>query len=255
MSVVTGASGPGWLRALAFGDPDGEGWGAAWILSGSAEVAALSVGGQAASMAAELEGDNAHEVWCLALGDSHLVLAGAGDPVESPMEPQTDFDQLCRVSGTLAVEGQTREVSCLGWRSVRSPAFLAADVASLRQVVAWLGPEDGFALAALRSARAKGQDADVVSAALFAPSESKPAADPRLSTTYDDAGRPVRAGVELWIQAGEDPDQQYPRRAVGESLGAPVRWKVDGVDLEAQPFYWHAGGREGPGIYLLGQRT
>lgn len=253
MSVATGARHPECLRALAFSDSASELWGAAWIPPGSSATAVISTGGRASSIAAGLEGDEPSEAWRLALGDSTLVLEGLSDPVQDDASP-SDFDQLCRVTGTLPVDGQTREVSCLGWRSARSLGVRTADVASLRQVAAWFGPDDGFALLALRSPRAKGQDADTMFASMFAPSDLGSVVDPRLSTTYADSGEPVRAGVELWLQAGEDPDQQYPRRAVGQSVRAPARWMVNDLALQAQAFHWHAGEREGPGIYLLARR-
>jgi hypothetical protein len=254
VSVATGARHAECLRALAFSDPESEVWGAAWIPPGSPETAVIGAGSQGSSISATLEGGESTEAWRLALGDSSLVLEGLADAVENAERSRGDFDQLCQVTGTLPVDDQTRELSCLGWRSARSPAVLAAGIASLRQVAAWFGPDDGFALLALRSSRTQGQDADTMSAAMFAPNEPQPVTDPRLSTTYADSGEPVRAGVELWLQAGEDPDQQYPRRAVGQSINASVRWTVDDLDLQAQPFHWHAGEREGPGIYLLGRR-
>lgn len=253
MSTATAARHSERLRALAFSDPEGELWGAAWIPPASSGAAVISARGRGTSMSVTLEGDRPREPWRLGLGDSSLVLEGLGEPVVDPTEAPADFDELCRVNGSVTLDGEALEVSCMGWRGVRSADLLAADVASLRQVAAWFGPEDGFALLALRSAGAKGQDADTVSGAMFAPSESKAATEPRLSTTYAASGEPVRAGVELWLQAGDDPDQQYPRRAVGQATLAPVRWVVNGVALEAQPFHWHAGGHEGPGIYLLGR--
>lgn len=254
MSIAAGVRHPECLRALAFSDPEGELWGAAWIPPGSAGVAVVSIGGQSESIPATLDGDAPDEPWRLQLGGGELAIERLADSVTEPADADTDFDQLCAVSGTVAVGGEPRVASCLGWRGARSTAAVGASVGSIRQVAAWFGPDDGFALLALRSSRAKGQDADTVSAAMFAPSEPGPVTDPRLSTTYSKSGEPLRAGVELWIQAGDDPDRQYPRRAIGEATQAPVRWSVDGLVLEAQPFHWHAGGREGPGIYLLGRR-
>jgi hypothetical protein len=254
VSVATGARHPECLRVLAFSDPESEVWGAAWIPPGSSQTAVISVGERASPVAAALEGDESSESWRLALGDSNLAVEGLGDPGADADGSQGDFDQLCRVSGNVEADGQSREVSCLGWRSARSPAVLAGGVSSVRQVAAWFGPDDGFALLALRSSRAKGQDADAISAAMFAPVGPGPVADPRLSTTYAESGEPVRAGVEFWLQSGDDPDQQYPRRAVGQSIRASVRWTVDDLALQARPFHWHAGEREGPGIYLLGRR-
>ncbi len=253
MSIATRAH-PEGVRALAFSDPDGEVWGAAWVPPGSPVTATVCAGTESSSASVALEGGDATESWRLQLGDGVLSLEGLGDPVENRDGVPGEFDQLCQVTGTVLIRGDAREVSCLGWRGSRSPQLLSDGVGSFRQVATWISPEDGFSLLALRPARAKGQDTEDVSAAVFAADEAKPVAEPRLSTTYDDSGEPVRASVELWIQAGEDPDQQYPRRAVGESIRPSARWAVEGLAFTARPFYWHAGGREGPGIYLLGQR-
>jgi hypothetical protein len=125
-------------------------------------------------------------------------------------------------------------------------------MASLRLVAAWFEPGDGFALLALRPAKAKGQDQDVVVAAEFDQRRATSATDPRLSTTYTASGKPTRAGVELWIEAAEDSENLYPRRAIGEAAQPPVGWEVGDLALEAQLFRWHSTGHEGAGIYLLG---
>ena len=256
MSIAAGARHAECLRALAFSDPEGELWGAAWIPPGSDAVAVVSVGAEAESVSATLEGEGPGEAWRLHIGDGELIAEGLVEPVMEPADADPDFDQLCSVTGTVAVGGERREVDCLGWRAARSsPSLGRPDVGSVRQIAAWFGPDDGFALMALRPVAAKGQDQDIVSAVMFAASEPGAVSDPRLSTTYAETGEPLRAGVELWIQDGDDPDRQFPRRAIGEATHAPIRWTVDGLALEAQPFHWHAGGRDGPGIYLLGRRA
>lgn len=246
---------PELLRALAFSDPESELWGAVWTPPGSTAPLVLGAYGRARTLSGALEGERAEEAWRLETDEGELVLEGLAESGEAQTDPQGGFDQLCRVSGELVIEDQPREFSCLGWRSVRAAAVLLGDVDSVRQVAAWLGPEYGFALLARRSARAKGQDADTVSAALFGLPEARTIVDPRLSTTYTETGDPIRAGVELWLQAGDDPEQQYPRRALGQATHAPTSWPVDGFTMQALPFHWHVSGQEGPGIYFLGQRS
>jgi hypothetical protein len=73
--------------------------------------------------------------------------------------------------------------------------------------------------------------------------------DPRLSTTYTAAGRPLRAGVELWL--GDDEDQQYSRRALGEAAGPGATGRAGRFEVRAQPFRWQSRGRDGAGVYLL----
>ena len=154
---------------------------------------------------------------------------------------------------------QERAVDLLGWRAESTLAVGEGRLGSLRQVCAWFDPDEGVALLALRPDKARGQDADVISAAVREPRLTGPISDPRLSTTYDDDGRPTRAGLELWIGAetsseedGEQAERQYPRRLSGEALGARVDWAVDGLALHAALFRWHSRDRDGAGVYLLG---
>ncbi len=208
------------------------------------------MGGQAIAGPLLLEGVQATESWRLtADADTELVLEALGDPAWSdPEAPGEGFHQLCRVTGTTGGE----RLESLGWRSAREPAS-DPSVRSFRLVAGWFDDQDGFALAARRPGKAKGQDEDLIAAALFDSTGPRVVADPRLSTTYTESGQPTRAGVELWIESDADPDHLYPRRAVGQALTAPVQWNVAEVALEAQPFRWFSGGREGPGVYLLGQ--
>ena len=80
-------------------------------------------------------------------------------------------------------------------------------------------PRTGLSVVALRPRKARGQDADVVSAVALEPEGQLAIEDPRLSTTYAGDGRPLRVGLELWVSAGDDDEEQYPRRASGETLG------------------------------------
>jgi hypothetical protein len=110
-----------------------------------------------------------------------------------------------------------------------------------------------MSVTAFRPRKAKAHDGDLLAAAVIAPDGSPPVEDPRLSTTYAGDGWPARAGLELWL-AGEEPDQQYPRRASGEALGVRARGLAGDLELQAEPFRWHSRGREGAGMYLLARR-
>jgi hypothetical protein len=211
----------------------------------------LALGERASAEPLELEGTGAAESWRLTVGPgTELVLDGLGEPALSdPEAPQDGFQQLCRVSGTVPA-GRGGRLECLGWRSFGGQA-IDSTVGSFRLVAGWFDDQDGFGLVAGRPRKSKGQDEDLVSAALFDPAGARVVADPRLSTTYTGSGEPMRAGVELWIEADADPDHLYPRRAVGQALTAPVQWSVADAAVEAQPFQWFSGGREGSGVYLL----
>jgi hypothetical protein len=238
------------VRAFAFAEPDGGRWGAAWLAPGAPPVGVLGGGDQASVEPLALEGAGADEPWRLAAGQgTELVLEALGEPAESDPEAEQDgFDQLCRVSGTES----GRQLECLGWRGVRARPVDAA-VTSLRLVAGWFDDQDGFVLLAGRPGKAKGQDEDLIAATLFDADGGRAVTDPRLSTTYTASNQPTRAGVELWIEVDADPDHLYPRRALGQALAAPVQWSLAEIALEAQPFHWFSAGREGPGVYLLGQ--
>lgn len=253
MSHVSGGADQA-VRAFAFGEPIAGAWGAAWLAPGASPAGVVGLTHQAAAADLRLEGVGADEPWRLTAVGTELVLEGVTEPAwRNPGAPGEGFDQLCRVSGTVENGSGRRELTCLGWRGARPPAF-DPSVGSFRLVAAWFEPEEGFALVAARPRRAHGQDEEAVEAVLFDPGAPHSVAEPRLSTTYGESGRPTRAGVELWIETEPDSDHLYPRRAVGEAVAGPVGWTAGGTSLQAQPFRWFSGGREGSGVYLLGNR-
>ncbi len=80
-----------------------------------------------------------------------------------------------------------------GRRSLRgdaSPARLQSSD-SVRDFSAWFAPGDGVDCGRSRPRKAKGHDADEVSAAVFEEGEVLRVADPRLSTTYTPNGDPA----------------------------------------------------------------
>lgn len=252
MTGVGGAAAPA-VRAFAFAEPgDGGSWGAVWLPADAPPVGALGAGDQTSAAPVQLEGSEATEPWRLTADpDTELLLEGLGEPAWSnPELPADGFHQLCRVTGTLPAGQGGGRLECLGWRSVGGPA-IDPGVDSIRLVAGWFEDQDGFALVAERTRKSKGQDEDVVTAAVFDAAQPRVVADPRLSTTYAGSGRPTRAGVELWIEAEADPDHLYPRRAVGQAMTPSVQWSVADAAVEAEAFRWFSGGQEGPGVYLL----
>lgn len=244
------------VRTFAFADLDAGVWGAAWSPASDEPVLlALGAGADAAVLPGSLEGDGEDGDWRLRADGAELVLSPAGDAVATgSTEEQSDgFDQLCRVSGQFTLDGDTQEVRCLGWRAAREASSERERPASFRQVAGWFEPGDGLAVLALRPRKSRGHDRDLLTAALLEPEPAGPVSDPRLSTTYSEAGLPIRAGVELWV--GEEEAERYPRRAAGEALGAAAGWTVGDLELRARPFRWHSRGREGAGVYLLGERA
>lgn len=258
------------LRTLAFGD--GSVWGASWSpgADGSAAAAVTAVGAVAAVGAgseatilrdvrlgdADRDAGPAGE-WRLEGEDLALLVSPTGEPVDvqAAEDGIEGSDQLCRVTGRFG----SQEVDCLGVRSWWSDGLELARFESIRAASVWFEPAEAFALAAFRPRKAKAHKDDVLAAAVIAADGSEPVEDPRLSTTYGADGWPTRAGLELWLAAGDEADgeeeqRQYPRRASGEAIGARAQTAAGELELRAQPFRWHSRGKQGAGMYLLAHR-
>jgi hypothetical protein len=242
------------LQTLAFGDLDAGVWGAALLVPGEPPFVCVAAAGAVVCPDARLAGRGSDEDWQLSGAGIELTVAGAGKAVgaERPGSELGGFDQLCRLSGRLALDGTTQEVSSLGCRAEREGEIDFSRYASLREISAWFEPGDGLALAALRPRRSKGQEADLVSAAVLDSEHSGAVEDPRLSTTYTAEGWPARASLELWL-AGDD-DQQLLRRVSGEAAGSQVASERGNLDVRAGLFRWYTRGHEGAGVYLLAAR-
>jgi hypothetical protein len=246
------------LRTLAFGDLARTVWGAAWILGSDAPAVATIGGDAVAPVVSSLRLSVAEDdgEWRLDGDGVTLVAAPAGEiaDVRAADDDIAGFDQLCRVTGRFEQSGTEHAVDCLGLRMSRSGSFDLGKIESVRAVSTWFEPDEGFALTAFRGRKAKHHDSDVVTATVLGPEPSPPVEDPRLSTTYDAGGWPVRAGLELWLATGESEDEQFPRRAVGQAVGARTETAAGELDLRAEPFRWRSRGREGAGMYLLARR-
>jgi hypothetical protein len=250
------------MRALAFGDLQSELWGITWLPGDeSAGQLGLRAGGTGAQLDVKLRTGASQESWILE-GDGislEFVPTAASARGEDPEGRVATEDQLCQVSGRALVDGSEVEVSCLGWRTNTQGERGLDELDSFRFLAGWLEPSFGFSLLALRPGRARGQDADALAAVAIEDPTPPPVVDPRLSTTYTDGGLPRRAGLELWLQEDEEAAENgdsghYPRRAAGEVVGAGVDWRQAEFELHASLLHWHSHGRDGPGVYVLGQR-
>jgi hypothetical protein len=241
------------MRTLAFGDLAVGVWGAAWlpddldrgfVCFGAPDAVALPDG--------RVTGSGAGGDWELHGGGTDLRLAPLGDPVDvaNADGAPAGFEQLCRVTGRFGAPAT--EVDCLGRRSERDGPVDLRQLEAVRDVSAWFEPSDGLAVVSLRPRSARGNDADVLTAAVLDSAAPSSVADPRFSTTYSSAGRPIRSSLELWL--GQDEDE-YPRRAAGEALGPHVSGRDDGVEVYASLFRWHSRAREGAGVYILARRA
>ena len=240
------------LRTLAFGDLSV--WGASWSPgSGDASLAALGSGPDVTILPDPLLSDGgAGDEWRLESEDAALLAAPVGEvvDVQTTQDGIEGWDQLCHVTGRFA----DHDVDCLGLRSSWADTIDLGKFESIRAVFAWFDPDEGLALTAFRPRKAKAHDGDLLAAAVIAADGSAPVEDPRLSTTYAVDGWPARAGLELWLAAAEDSEEQYPRRASGAATGARAQALADGLEVRAEPFRWRSRAREGAGMYLLAIR-
>lgn len=238
------------MRTLAFGTLERGPWGAA--CSASPDLALLA---QSATEAADwtplttFTGSRHDEDWRLSSDRIQLDVSGSGEPAQMAADDRAiGFEQLCRVHGQVILDGTELAIDCPGLRGARADVD-PQSYESIRRVAMWFGSGEGIALLALRPRKARGQDRDIVSAAVLESSAATVIAEPRLSTTYTSAGIPARAGLELW--SSEDESEQYPRRAAGESVTTGAAVVDQGLEIRGQPFRWHRRDEEGAGVYLL----
>jgi len=240
-------------RVIAFGDLEAGVWGAGWW-SQEAFAAIGVVGAVPLTMtpAATLDGADAGEEWRLEGDGVQLVFAPAADAVRHPGADRElgGFDQLCRVRGTIVVDGAQRPVASLGRRSSRTAPYDPGRFESLRDVSGWYEPGEGVVISSLRPRRARGHGDDVITATLLEPGLAPPVSDPRLSTTYTAAGEPARMTLELWLDSDEEAGR-YPRRAAGEAMGSRAVASLGGLEFHADLLRCHSRGLEGAGVYLL----
>ncbi len=158
------------------------------------------------------------------------------------------YEQLCRVRGTVRVDGRDRPVLGLGQRG---HAWGNPDwdrIALTRSVGAWLDDGSGVVIAAVRAIGAESHADEAVWAAALNTEQVRAIEDARLSTTTDSAGRQIRAGLELW---GEE---DFSVRGIGEAL-AGTTLDLGALRLDCAFFRWHVEGRTGVGRYDILRRA
>jgi len=200
----------------------------AWTLAFASDDAAFDLRFEAAGEPAELDA-------------SHPAAKAGG---------MTGYEQLCRVRGTATVAERRVKVDGLGQRGHSWGAPDWSKMTLARTVNAWLGPELGVTLTAVRPAKADAHGRELVAASLLEDGAVRDVADPRLSTTYDGDGRQRHAGLELWLE--EDDDRA--RRAAGEVL-CGTTLDLGRLRLDCAFFRWHMEGREGVGRYDVLRRA
>jgi hypothetical protein len=160
------------------------------------------------------------------------------------------YEQLCSVTGQVRHGGHSHNVRCLGQRGHGWGAPDASRIELARTLSAWMGADRAITLTAVRPAKARHHDEEVIGGFLIDRGEPAVIADPRLSTTYDAELRQRRAGLELWMT----PEGGYARRAAGTALcGATL--DLGDLRLDSAFFAWRMEGRVGTGRYDVLRRA
>ncbi len=227
------------LQLAIFADPDLELWGIAAI----DQQAGLAAGGLHAGMLDPTPVDVAigGDTWSLHGSGCELLVTstptGSATPAATPIEH-------CQVLGTLALDGATRKLRGTG---IRTAVGLAQDGGSMRLFGSWFSAGQELGVLALRRPGASSGEGDEIS--VTARGEEQPLVlDPRLSTTYNSAGEPVRVGIELWLGESEDDEEGLRgRRVAGRAGGASVSIGA----LRAYAFECVTRGEPGTGVYVL----
>lgn len=253
------------IHTLLFAEAGASLWGVFWLgaESGSAPLA-CQADGISGLIPARLEESAPGGQWRLEGQEASLVFepsgpVGHGGSSEGSIDA---FDQLCTVRGRVALGGHEHQVECLGWRARVTGSFELDEIDTFRQTYGWFDRTDGLSLLALRPRKSRTHDTDLVAASVLEPEPAPKVTDPRLSSTYDADGAPIRVGLELWFDPAQatdddatDEGRQLPRRAAAEAVGDGLRWEADDFSLHAVPLRWHSRGSDGSGVYLLGKRT
>lgn len=225
------------------------------IAEGDLEVApdagweVLSLPGLGASVDVPLER------WSLRMaGERHsfaLTFEATSPPAgHGPVGGMSGYEQLCRVGGEVVLEdGTARTVAGTGQRGHAWGTPDWRRLGAVHTVSAWLDGDRGVAITRAHAAGDKGHDGDERWAALLFGDGTVDVADPRLSTTYDGEGRQRRAGLELWVDEGdEDEEAAFPHRAAGTLLcGSSL--ELGQLRLDCAFMRWTMEGGVGVGRY------
>jgi hypothetical protein len=244
------------VPVVLFGDFDADLWG---VIVGGAD-AGVSVAGltdaDVVFTAADLDLQDA-EVWTLNASGAALRVEPAAlrdEPAEASTTAYTATPKgggreltPCRVSGAATAAGIEREFDVAG---VRLQNLDLGDAASLRLFASWFPGSHEVAVLATRANGAKGHDQDELSA-IVSGEEHPLVLDPRLSSTYDGNGDPLRVGVELWLADDPDAEEQFSRRVAGLATGSRAAASRPGSKLGAYALECVSRGERGAGIYLL----
>jgi hypothetical protein len=228
--------------------------------AGREPLGVVAAAGAEAAQVASASIDEPLERWTLRCdGDVSLeldfeattpVVEVAGREKVSKAGGLEGYEQLCRVRGAVRVDGREHDVGGVGQRG---HAWGNPDwdrIALTRAVGAWLDDGSGVVISAVRPVGVTAHAEEAIWGAALDADRAREVEDVRLSTTTDEAGRQIRAGIELWI----DRDDDYPFRGTGEVIAGSTL-ELGALRLDVAFFRWHLEGRTGVGRYDVIRRA
>jgi hypothetical protein len=149
---------------------------------------------------------------------------------------------LCRAAGHI----EARELDGLA-TLLRTPGVAVTELE--RQLSLNFEPAFAMALTASRPSGASAHGEELLEAVVFRGDPPAPSLveKPRLSTTYDAAGIPRHAGVELW----ESEDVEFALRIGGEAVTNGELIHPDGARSRVVFLAWHHRDRRALGSYTI----
>jgi hypothetical protein len=160
------------------------------------------------------------------------------------------YEQLCHVTGTVRVDGRSRAVDGLGQRGHAWGNPDWDKISLTRSVGAWLDDGTGVVINSVRPTGVTAHADEAMWAAALDGERVRAVDDARLSTTMDDGGRQIRAGLELWLEKSDD----YPFRGTGEVVAGSTL-ELGALRLDVAFFRWHVEGHTAAGRYDVIRRA
>ncbi|HZV76099.1 MAG TPA: hypothetical protein VFF79_20495 [Conexibacter sp.] len=173
------------------------------------------------------------------------------DAVAAQAAGLREYEQLCRVTGSVRCGDERLRIDCLGQRGHQWGAPDWERIELARTISAWFEEAPAVVLSSVRPDGAAGHAAEATTACLLGADEVTAIADPLLSTTLDGDGRQRRASLELWEQRDEG---AFPHRAAGEAV-CGTTLDLGRLRLDCAFFHWRMDGREGVGRYDVLRRA
>jgi hypothetical protein len=207
------------------------------VIAASAEAsAALEIANEQAVARIELDGVILE-----------IELVPVGPAVSLGNDGSAEKLSVCRVLGELVTGTETKSIGCLGIHSEAGAGPDPSETALTRSIAIAFSDGGILALEANRPAGAESHAEEEVTAALADPEGmATEFSEALLSTQYDEAGRQVRATLELW--ADEEITPSRGRRAAGTIVcGSSLPLGARRLDLAF--FRWSMDGRPGLGRY------